>query len=295
LGKVITNGLRYLKRVQDSEGCFGDRSSARYVYGHAIAALAMVEAYGMTGAAIHKGPAQKALDFIALSRTPGGGWRYGIQAGDADTSVTGWMMMALKSAELINASDVKRGKPPSLALDSEAFRGVRTWIEKMTDPDVGRVGYLTRGSDPARPPELLDRFPAKRSESTTAIGVLARVFVGEDPRTNVPIQRGAALLAACLPEWNPASGSIDMYYWYYGTLAAFQVGGKTWRAWDSSLPAAIVATQRKGTDFCGVSGSWDPIDPWGDEGGRVYATALMAMCLEVYYRYERVFGTASDR
>ncbi len=30
-----------------------------------------------------------------------------------------------------------------------------------------------------------------------------------------------------------------------------------------------------------------PLDPWGDEGGRVYSTALMTMCLEVYYRYDR--------
>ena len=33
------------------------------------------------------------------------------------------------------------------------------------------------------------------------------------------------------------------------------------------------------------------LPPWGDEGGRVYSTALLTMCLEVYYRYGRVFGT----
>ena len=38
-------------------------------------------------------------------------------------------------------------------------------------------------------------------------------------------------------------------------------------------------------------GSWEPIDRWGGEGGRVYATAINALTLEVYYRYANVFGT----
>ena len=38
-------------------------------------------------------------------------------------------------------------------------------------------------------------------------------------------------------------------------------------------------------------GSWDPLDPWGEEGGRVYSTALMVLCLEVYFRYGKVLGS----
>jgi hypothetical protein len=34
-----------------------------------------------------------------------------------------------------------------------------------------------------------------------------------------------------------------------------------------------------------LAGSWDPDPVWGMHGGRVYATALAAMTLEVYYRY----------
>jgi hypothetical protein len=32
------------------------------------------------------------------------------------------------------------------------------------------------------------------------------------------------------------------------------------------------------------------VDRWGFEGGRVYATAINALTLEVYYRYGNVFG-----
>ena len=34
-----------------------------------------------------------------------------------------------------------------------------------------------------------------------------------------------------------------------------------------------------------VDGSWDPVGLWASYGGRAYATAMGALCLEVYYRY----------
>ncbi len=286
---TVSKGLRYLKNVQDAEGCFGPRAGQHYTYNHATAALAMVEAFGMTGSPIFRSSAQKALDFISLSRNPYFAWRYGVKPGDNDTSVTGWMMMALKSARLINEDAIRRGKSPPLLVDEEAFDGVRAWVDKMTDPDYGRTGYVERGGAPARPQGLIDRFPGDKSESMTGVGLLARIFYGEDPRRSKIIQKGAALCAKLPPTWNPDDGSIDMYYWYYATLAMYQVGGPTWAAWRQSMETAIVGHQRKDTEFCLYKGSWDPIGPWGPDGGRVYSTALLAMCLEVYYRYDRVF------
>jgi hypothetical protein len=289
--RTVGRGLRYLKNIQDPEGCFGPRNVQQYIYNHATAALAMVEAYGMTGSPIWKGSAQRALEFIALARNPYYAWRYGVKPGDNDTSVSGWMMMALKSARLVNAEAAGRGATAPLAIDESAFEGIRSWLDKVTDPDTGRVGYVDRGTGSARPQDLVDRFPAEKSEAMTAVGILARVFMGENPAKSAVVKAGARLCTKLLPTWNPADGSVDMYYWYYGTLAMYQVGGPSWKAWRRAMDAAIVQTQRKDTEFCLVKGSWDPIGPWGLEGGRVYSTALMAMCLEIYYRYPRVFGT----
>jgi hypothetical protein len=289
--KVVSKGLRYLKNIQDPEGCFGPRATQHFIYNHATASLAMVEAYGMTESPIFKGSAQKALDFIALSRNPYYAWRYGVKPGDNDTSVTGWMMMALKSAKLINEDAKSRGKDAPLTIDEEAFEGVKAWVEKMTDKDYGRVGYIQAGSGPARPQELVDRFPTDKSESMTAAGVLARIFIGEDPKKSEMITKGAALMQKLLPTWNETDGSIDMYYWYYATLAMYQVGGKSWEDWNKAMQTSIVANQRMDTEYCQYKGSWNPIDPWGPDGGRVYSTAILAMCLEVYYRYDKVFGT----
>ena len=293
-GKVVGNGLKYLRNVQDAEGCFGNRSTGHYVYNHAIASLAMVEAFGMTGSSIYKSPTQKALDFIAITRNPYFAWRYGVKPGDNDTSVTGWMMMALKSAKLINAADVKAGKSPSLTYDEEAFEGIKAWMDKMTDPDTGRVGYQQRGTGPARTSELQDRFPADKSESMTAVAMLARIFLGENPKTSEVVKKGAELCAKLAPVWNLQDGSIDMYYWYYATLAMFQVGGEPWKKWESAMKTGIIDQQHKDTDFCKLKGSWDSADPWGADGGRVYSTACLALCLEVWYRYDKVFGTKDD-
>ncbi|HYC77344.1 MAG TPA: hypothetical protein VEI02_06930, partial [Planctomycetota bacterium] len=98
----------------------------------------------------------------------------------------------------------------------------------------------------------------------------------------------AELLSKRLPIWEKNTGKIDMYYWYYGTLSMFQFGGPEWNAWNQKMQDAIIKTQRTDGNF---KGSWDPEDPWGEDGGRVYSTAVMTMCLEVYYRYGRVFGT----
>ncbi len=184
---------------------------------------------------------------------------------------------------------LKSGKFGGLDIDPDAFEGARVWIHKMTDPVSGRVGYNKRGGGSSRPEGLLDRFPPEKAQAMTAVGILTRVFLGEDPRTSKAIRKGADLCLKHPPIWNAADGSIDMYYWYYATMAMFQVGGSHWETWNKHMKEAIVKHQkRKGSGS--RTGSWDPIGPWGPDGGRVYSTATLVMCLEVYYRYDRVFG-----
>jgi hypothetical protein len=280
--KTVRNGLKYLKQIQDPEGCIGPRTTNHFTYNHSIATLALVEAYGLTASPLFKQSAQSAIDFIHKAQNPYLAWRYGVRPQDNDTSVTGWMVMALKSAKICG-----------LRVDQAAFDGAGAWINKATEPEYGRVGYTSRGTGPARPQNLMDKFPADKSESLTAVGMLTRIFIGEDPRKSEMIQKGKDLCLKNLPVWDEQSGSIDMYYWYYGTLAMFQVGGKeVWKPWMDAMEEAIIKNQRQEGD---EKGSWDPVGPWGNEGGRVYSTALMTMCMEVYYRYPRVFGAGSKR
>ena len=276
--KNVRMGLRYLMTSQAEDGVFGTRATHSFMYNHTIATLSMCETFWMTRNPRYKKPAQEGLNFIAMARNPYMAWRYEPRGGENDTSVTGWCVMALKS-----------GKFAGLEVDPDAFEGARQWVDKMTDPNFGQVGYNYPGGAPARPEGKQDRFPPEKSHSMTAAGILSRIFLGEDPRASEMIKKGANLCIELPPSWNPDDGSIDMYYWYYATLALFQTGGSYWRKWNENMKDAIVKNQhQKGSGS--RTGSWDPIGVWGDDGGRVYSTAVLVMCLEVYYRYDRVFG-----
>ncbi|MHC4953293.1 MAG: prenyltransferase/squalene oxidase repeat-containing protein [Planctomycetota bacterium] len=270
----VRNGLRYLLTLQDEEGCFGTRASQHFMYGHAMATLALCEAYAATKNPRFKKPAQKGLDFIAMARNPYLAWRYEPRGGENDTSVTVWCVMALKS-----------GRSAGLKVDPAAFVGARAWIDKMTDPEFGRVGYNLRGGSVARLAGMQDRFPPDKSEAMTAAGVLCRILGGEDARKSEPIRKGASLMLAQPPRWDADAGTIDMYYWYLGSLAMFQVGGNDWRRWSASLRTAVLESQQQGAGP--KAGSWDPIGAWGTTGGRVYSTAMMTMCAEIFLRYDR--------
>jgi hypothetical protein len=123
---------------------------------------------------------------------------------------------------------------------------------------------------------------------TTAIGILSKLFLGRRP---AEMAGGIAYLAARPPAWDPRLGRggvrrnryFPMYYVYYGTLALHLTGGEPWRKWNEAMKRMLLPRQREKGPH---RGSWDPIRGADDRiGGRVYMTAMAALCLEAYYRY----------
>lgn len=123
---------------------------------------------------------------------------------------------------------------------------------------------------------------------------------------------GAAHLAADLPDWNPRA-KRDFYYWYYGSLALHQYAGpdspnpdkQAWEQWNKALITTLVGHQenvpseqiaiadygelfRKAKDKACKTGSFEPSDRYG-YAGRIYATAINVLTLEVYYRHANLF------
>ena len=125
----------------------------------------------------------------------------------------------------------------------------------------------------------------------TAVGLLCRFFLGEDPDDQPLMEKHADLMLESLPEHydgdDDRKNTNFMYYWYYGSYAMYQMGGKYWTAWNKAMKEAVLDSQRKDGHLLG---SWDPDGPWGHAGGRVYSTATMVLCLEVYFRYAKVLG-----
>jgi len=275
--EVVARGIQWLRGQQDFDtGLFGPMSGRDFLYDHSIATLAVCEAYYFSRSPLLKATAQKAVYFIQRARNPYGAWRYDAPpSGENDTSVTGWMIFALVAA-----------KDAGLEVDPAALDGGLAWIDEMTDPSTGRIGYDTVGSLSSRTPAN-GHFPRERGEAMTAVGLLCRIFLGQELDDTPLLRRHADLLVRSLPEWDPEAYGCDMYYWYYGTYAMYQLGGTHWKRWERSMLDAVVRSQSRDGD---EAGSWDPVGPWGHVGGRVYSTALMTLCLEVYYRYGRVLG-----
>ncbi len=271
--ECLRRAVRWLKRQQvrsndpAESGRYGG-TGGHWPYNHAIATMAMSELLVMSRDVIGLGRSvEDAVELILHSQNPGAAWRYEVRDGDNDTSVTGWMILALKAAR--NAPIDIEARRYDLAFE-DALRFIRS----VTD-DEGRAGYQRRGNF------------RTRLHCMTSVAVLGRLFAGES-REGIDIRRGVDVCMLDLPRWNEGErGAINMYHWYYASYALFQYGGTPWRRWNIAMKHALLQSQRRGGE---EDGSWDPIGDWGPRGGRVYSTAIGAMTLEVYYRFLRVTG-----
>src|SRR5678816_2448666 len=151
---TVKEGIKYLVTMQNEQtGSFGDNTGVQgWIYDQMIASLAVCEAYGLSGNQTLKKNAQRAVAFIQSARNPYKAWRYQVPPiGENDTSVSGWGMMVLRSA-----------KDFGLDVDGQAFDGVKTWLDEMTDPASGRCGYIARGGASAREQGALEKWPAQK-------------------------------------------------------------------------------------------------------------------------------------
>ncbi|NQT19692.1 MAG: HEAT repeat domain-containing protein [Planctomycetes bacterium] len=264
-GRTIARGVRRLLRTQDDSGRIGPASSYE-MYNHCIATLAIAEARILAeDQALHQ-PLERAVGYITAAQQPGGGWDYtAARTGRNDTSITGFAVMALKSASAAG-----------IEVPWTTTYGMLAHFHRMTR-DNAEVIYSDQGIGAGR-----------AGPGMIAVGALARQFLGWPIDAEV-LRKQYFLMRRNLPRWEllPLDAYHNMYYWYYGTLAMFQAGGDNWRQWNDSLRDMLVRRQRQ--KGC-ARGSWDPAGKWlGKAAGRVYSTAMNAMNLQVYYRYLPVY------
>ncbi len=141
---VVRQGLQFLLDHQRPDGDLfiaqdAESNRSAWLYSHGIAAIALCEAYGMTQDPELLEPAQRAIDFVVAAQNPArGGWRYAPGVG-SDTSVSGWMVMALRSGELANLN-----VPP------DAWQNVNKWLNLRKRPPRARNCIATIRSPPTR-------------------------------------------------------------------------------------------------------------------------------------------------
>jgi hypothetical protein len=280
--EVVRRGLEWLVSVQKADGDLfvpADpvSNSCAWMYSHGIATMALCEAVGMTGDPLLRPAAEKAIGFIVASQqAERGGWRYQPRA-DSDLSVSGWMLVALRSGTLAG-----------LTVPAETYVGVRRLLDESANPD--KLGhYLYNALSPEQRPSDLS------AASMTALGSLMRLHTGT-PRTDPPLGAAAASLAAMKPAYGTRQARTrDAYLWYYASQVLVQTGGPEWDAWYGQLCTALEAEQVTDGEN---AGSWEPLgtvpDRWGAFGGRLYVTALHLLALEVPYRHLPTYGATDN-
>ncbi|MFM9065707.1 MAG: hypothetical protein ACKOUR_00045 [Planctomycetota bacterium] len=257
--EAVQHGLEFLMRQQRTDGELGGSAElfAR-MYCHSMSTLALGEAYSMTGDTRLRPFVERAVRYTLAAQDPQtGGWRY--RPGDTgDMSQFGWQVMSLKSAQLSR-----------LEIPERSRLGMVRFIDQCSSGTQRGLASYRPGERPSR--------------TMTAESLVCRLFVG--------VYRDEQLREAerFLLEELPQADKENFYYWYYGTLAMFQVQGDGWLKWNQALQQQLLTRQRSDGEW---AGSWNPDPIWGSYGGRVFSTALGALCLEVYYRYLPLYQTA---
>ncbi len=256
---VVARGLAYL-RVRLTRSGMIESSPSHSLYNHGIAALALLEAYVMTGDP-SLADAKYAVAFSLRAQNDKGGWDYMERGPETDTSVGAWQIHLLRLARESGTDEVV----PSLVLAKDR-------IAEMTASD-GLIGYRAQGDYPNDP------------YAVSAAGTFAYLMSSSVADSALLENYRRQLLRGLDAHECKASGgqkTNDLYFWYFGTLAAFQLGGETWEHWNGALRKPLAEAQQK-------DGSWPAnFDRWSAHGGQVYTTAMGALILETYYRYPRL-------
>ncbi len=257
-GPTVNKALQYLVSSVGADG----RVSPANMYGQGAVMLALSEAYGMTQSPAVKEPLVRMIGAVVAGQKANkkdpkhvGGWRYSLSSDESDTSVTGWIVMGLKSARLAG-----------LTVPEETFERASTYLWNMCDGEG--FGYTSAAHYPG----------------TTAIGVLCQKFMGHgDDRR---IKKSLDYLKEQKVSWNETESYYVLYMWYYITQAMFQGGGSYWEYWNRQIRDTMVTNQLD-------DGRWMPTPKSKEEAKLVnsptYSTALGCLILEVYYRHLPIY------
>lgn len=255
---TVRKGIEWLTEQQDkATGDLRGKDPKGDMYSHGIAALALIEAFGVTKDPALKPRAQSAVDFIEEAQHEAGGWRYSPgQAGDL--SVTGWVIMALASAEM-----------SGLRVQDKTIDGARNFLKFVSSGEHGGAfGYTGPAGNNGSTPAM------------NAVGFFCNQLLGLSSYSMLSHE------AAAIVE-KRGFDTADLYYAYYGTLAAYQHQGPVWRNWLTAMRDKLTSAQRS-------DGAWIASGPHGSRMGSIVSTALAALSLQAHYRYTPLYGLGNE-
>jgi len=242
-GHVIRRAVDYIVKSQQENGLLSGAGRSP-MYSHGFATLALAEVYGMIDDP-RVGPAlRKAVGLIVKCQNQLGGWRYSVGSTDADTTVSGAQMVALRAAANagieVPVSTIKRGV---------------AFYKRCYCPGGG-FGYTGPGSP---------------SQARAGIGLLVMSLCGEYKSKEAKATAEFLFRGGNTMMMFGGFGGYYYYSCYYCSQAMFQAGGKYWRSWNETTTPALIAMQQ-------------PDGSWARRGlDEAASTAMALLALEVNY------------
>lgn len=231
----IRRAVRSMIKQQNKETGYLPNS----MYHHGFAMLALSEVYGAVdetlvwpqAAAGKDSPSiAKALDLaircVATSQKKNrwGGWRYSPDATDADTSVTGAILMGLLAAR--NAG---------MEVPDEVVKGAMDYMNRSTGKD-GSVAYSGGFGGMGE------------SMNRSAIATLVSAVSKMKDETKYE-----ATLKHLTTRLDHREGSYKEYFRYYMAQALFQGDYEAWKKWNAGTVRQLMESQREDGSFDGGS------------------------------------------
>jgi hypothetical protein len=265
-GDTVERGIRWVLRKQQPNGLIAT-SGNHEMYHHGISTLMLAEVAGMTEGDLAQEVRAKLEKAVAVilkaQRTRGddrGGWRYHVAPIDgSDISVTGWQLMALRAAKNLGC-DV-----PAEVIDSAVG-----YLQRCQDAGSGGFRYNPYG---------------RVTVACTGTSILGLELCGKERHQSPEALRAGAFLLRRenLPHWGQ---EWFFYSIYYGSQAAFQLGGNYWNVYRPRLHEVLLRHQS-------ASGYWEGFSADG-RYGRSYCTAMCVLALAVEYRYLPIYQRGDE-
>jgi hypothetical protein len=226
-GKTVEKGVRAVLKMQHPNGLFA-ANSGHEMYSHGICTLMLAECAGMTQGPLAdqvKKAVEKGISIILVAQRKGmspndpyrGGWRYRVAGIDADMSVTGWQMMALRAAKNLGC-DI----PP------DAIDRAVDYVKRSQNPYSGAFCYTPGGGE---------------TVPCTGTGILALAVCGKGlKKMPEAIKAGNYLMRT-----SPGGGGHFCYSIYYCSQAMFQLGGNYWEVFRPKMHQLLLRAQNQST------------------------------------------------
>jgi hypothetical protein len=262
--QAVADGIRWVLARQQQNGVIStDRDYE--MYHHGICTLMLAECIGMCppdmSGDVRSALAKAVPVILKAQRQNGshaGGWRYTVYGGDADLSVTGWQLLALRAAKNVGC-DV-----PAAAIDKAV-----AYVRRCYDDNRGTFTYTIRGT---------------HTVACAGTGILGLELCGRGlHRCRQSLRAGAYVLR------NPPSfdQAHCFYGLYYCSQAMFQLGDNYWTAYRARLHNLLLRTQRP-------DGAWFGNDGEARRVGPNYTTAMAVLALTVEHRFLPIYQRGEE-